>query len=430
MQIDFHYYCIGILARAAGFSDKDAMTIAYASQYVDDATENKHISFTDQQGNFILKIDPVRTAYFGLKANDWSIHKRVFIPFHFIPPEPFDYIHPRSYLDPDDFVTMPGSPFGTILLRKAAQDDNPKRRLCRIGIALHTYADTWSHQGFSGRESEKENALGDIDIWEDGWIPDRFTDQTIEFFTTLIAEETGHGEAGLLPDISFLKWRFRKVLSSDSSERDNVEVFYKAAKSIYNELGAIVDQLKETDPSSFKDPIPWHEISHNLYQCFQDRGEIGDKFSFWDKLDMYTKKDGLEMRCQKWMDTFSKHFCTPTIYSAYDRTSWRNLALNPNLRDPDYNPAEVSWHSSVGDEMSAISPYEGVWSHEKWVQWENDFRYDYDFDNESLAWDNWSEKKFERQAKFILKPEFRDSLWVHFHRAALEQRNIVLEHLP
>jgi hypothetical protein len=146
MQIDFHYYCIGILAHAAGFPDKDAMIIAYASQYVDDATESKPITFTQQEGEIILKIDPVCSAYFGQKANDSSIHKRVYIPFHFIPPEPFDYIHPRSYLDQYDFVSSPGFPFATILLRKATQDENPKRRLCRIGIALHTYADTWSHR--------------------------------------------------------------------------------------------------------------------------------------------------------------------------------------------------------------------------------------------------------------------------------------------
>jgi hypothetical protein len=40
MEKDFHYYCIGVLAKAAGFDKGDALTIAYASQYVDDATES------------------------------------------------------------------------------------------------------------------------------------------------------------------------------------------------------------------------------------------------------------------------------------------------------------------------------------------------------------------------------------------------------
>ena len=41
MQTDFHFYCVAVLARAAGFSPDDALVLAYASQYVDDATEGE-----------------------------------------------------------------------------------------------------------------------------------------------------------------------------------------------------------------------------------------------------------------------------------------------------------------------------------------------------------------------------------------------------
>lgn len=34
MKQDFHFYCIGVLANAAGFSKEEALTIAYSSQYV------------------------------------------------------------------------------------------------------------------------------------------------------------------------------------------------------------------------------------------------------------------------------------------------------------------------------------------------------------------------------------------------------------
>ena len=118
MQKDFHYYCIGILARGAGFNSKDAITIAYASQYVDDATESKPITLTNKDSGFKLRFDPTRTAYFGLKASDWSIHKRVYVPFHFIPPYPFDYTRALAYLKPYKYVTEPGSSFATMLLTK------------------------------------------------------------------------------------------------------------------------------------------------------------------------------------------------------------------------------------------------------------------------------------------------------------------------
>jgi hypothetical protein len=78
MEKDFHYYCIGTLARASGFAPEDALTIAYASQYVDDSTESEPMRI----GEMIF--DPVRTSYEGLRSYDWSVQKRVLIPFHFI----------------------------------------------------------------------------------------------------------------------------------------------------------------------------------------------------------------------------------------------------------------------------------------------------------------------------------------------------------
>ena len=57
MQKDFHYHCIAVLARAAGFRQADALTIAYASQYVDDSTESEPIRVGE------LMFDPVRTAH-------------------------------------------------------------------------------------------------------------------------------------------------------------------------------------------------------------------------------------------------------------------------------------------------------------------------------------------------------------------------------
>ena len=43
MDKDIHYYCVCVLAKAAGFSEADALTIGYASQYVDDSTESEPI---------------------------------------------------------------------------------------------------------------------------------------------------------------------------------------------------------------------------------------------------------------------------------------------------------------------------------------------------------------------------------------------------
>ena len=45
MQIDFHFYTIYALARAAGFMPDNAFTIGYASQHTDDAKYEHALEF-------------------------------------------------------------------------------------------------------------------------------------------------------------------------------------------------------------------------------------------------------------------------------------------------------------------------------------------------------------------------------------------------
>ena len=131
MQIDFHYYAIGVLARAAGFPEEEALAMAYASQYVDDATEEAPFIV---DGGWVV---PVRTAHCSFKSYDPITQKYVFIPFHFIPD--------RHYEDGRlDFVVRPNSGLANELLSEAAREMNERLRLCRIGVALHTLADTWA----------------------------------------------------------------------------------------------------------------------------------------------------------------------------------------------------------------------------------------------------------------------------------------------
>jgi hypothetical protein len=68
MEQDFHYYTIYHLSVLAGFSKSDAQTIAYASQYVDDATESEPIRpFEDQY------FDTARTAHYNLEGFTWNV---------------------------------------------------------------------------------------------------------------------------------------------------------------------------------------------------------------------------------------------------------------------------------------------------------------------------------------------------------------------
>ncbi|RLB17666.1 MAG: hypothetical protein DRG82_05930, partial [Deltaproteobacteria bacterium] len=87
----------------------------------------------------------------------------------------------------------------------------------RIGIALHTYADTWSHQNFTGYE-EKWNS---VFSWRNPF--------------RALAPNIGHADVGHLPDEISCTWndyRFDKPYR----KRKNKEIALEACKRIFQEL--------------------------------------------------------------------------------------------------------------------------------------------------------------------------------------------------
>lgn len=159
MQKDFHYDIIFALAKEAGYSDVGANVIAYASQYVDDNTDREY-TVSDSSGEFYIgfpeKIGtsgnfffPIITQAVDITSFKLSVQRYVYAPFHFIPG--------------DNNVTIKGkkNPLCTTRSCKNAEDlvlsavkskDN-----YRIGVALHTYADTFSHERFSAFHEDWNN---------------------------------------------------------------------------------------------------------------------------------------------------------------------------------------------------------------------------------------------------------------------------------
>ena len=303
MQKDFHYYCIAVLSRAAGFSTKDALTIAYASQYVDDATESEPLNLkTDND----LKFDPVRTAHYSLEAYNWSVQKRIYIPFHFLPTISFE---PPGYTF--TFFTESGSDFGKEVFDEACKENEGILRLCRIGIALHTFADTWAHQRFTGRRNE-ENDVENIYHLKDG----KWHHLIMENILLDMLPKIGHLQAGVFPDQPFLTWKYSGKTNKDMIERNNTEIFLKAAKKIY-------DLLLEVKKSDSNEKIQWEEIEPEINELFKN-----------------PKQDD-EKRCKKWRERF-KNIFENSIFE-YDRRQWRDDALIPKRKkDLDWDEFEPS----------------------------------------------------------------------------------------
>jgi hypothetical protein len=367
MQRDFHYYCIGVLARAAGFNRDDALIIAYASQYTDDSTESELIRLETEEGR--LRFDPVRTSYSGLETIHslaWSAQKRVWIPFHFLPPKPFRPEESQVF----SFMTRPNSTFGQMLLAEAAKEplENYSRRLCRIGVALHTYADSWSHQDFSGRESREENDVETISLRSGS--PNEWHKLGIENLLFDALPFIGHAEAGYFPDLAFQEWKCivggeRKV------ERDNIETFTEAAQAIY-------DHLLPMEKANPVPPVPWDEIEPKVRVLLasKDRKPRGvERYT----LPAYRAYQAamVEKRCERWRKEFGYLFEPEPAKFHYDKEAWRQDAVE-------------------GD----------------------------------TDWDEYSQAEWSKMLPREVKPGFWESLWVNFHRAALRQRHLVLENLP
>jgi hypothetical protein len=279
MEKDFHYYCVAVMARAAGFRAEDALTIGYASQYVDDATEGETI----QVGSLLF--DPVRTAHYGLKAYDWSVQKRVYFPFHFLPSTPM--------ATPDaSFVTTPDSSLAQALLAEVQRTPAGLLRLCWIGVALHAYADTWAHQGFSGRD-DPENDVVALQVRTGGrWK--RLSQHVIFDCLPSIA----HVQAGHLPDQPFAEWRCERPAAAS---RNNQEQFFSAAAAIYGWLKSIAQP-----PYA---PTPWNALAPKIRALFA----VAD--------------EDTERRCEQWQDRFADLF-GPKAF-AYEAQAWREEALGP-----------------------------------------------------------------------------------------------------
>ena len=369
MQKDFHYYCMAVLCRAAGFNPGDALTIAYASQYVDNATESELIRIDTGEG--YLKFDPVCTSYAGLDviaSLAWSAQKRVWVPFHFLPSRPFDAQDPAF-----SFITRPASLFATLLIDQA--DAEPleaySRRLCRFGVALHVYADSWAHQDFSGRKERGENDVEAIYVYDRE--KKRWVYPLAENILFNALPQIGHAEAGHYPDLCYQKWKFTLYTPTASRqiERDNTDLFIEAAHSIYQKLLLV----EKVNPAPV---IPWEGLEPRLRPLFITPGK---KPTALDRSSLQAYgahvAANLEARCRAWQRAFGGWFSEAGQPYAYDRTAWRHAALE-------------------GD----------------------------------VEWDDYSELEWASMLPLRSRPDFWDSLWVHFHRAALRQRHFVLENLP
>jgi hypothetical protein len=196
----FHYYAVKFLALRGGFAEDEAEIIAFSCQLVDRSLIP--IAVESERGKS-YRITPTHHFGFWDKAQE----EEVWIPFHFFPSGDGDAgLRKDGKVEP--MVVRPNSQPVKELLVEALKTRNPYR----VGIALHTYADSWAHQNFIGRNKGFNRT---------------------ESFSPV--PPVGHAQIGRNPDIWSLQWIDPRLIP-ELQIIDNEERFFHAAKKIYQYL--------------------------------------------------------------------------------------------------------------------------------------------------------------------------------------------------
>jgi len=256
MQIDFHHAVTYVCARLAGFSAQEAGIVAHSAQYVDDATAEGEVWF---ENGMIFPRMASAHKMLDYKNTDELRNHRVWLPFHFLPgnsQEPAPTAAPAY--DKDEFmlrcICRPNSHPAQEMMRAVVQRQDRPYALYRLGIAAHTYMDTWAHQGFVGyqhsvnvatgitaQDSHHERSLMDRlkDFFQQDW------DETKSDFVGK-ALPLGHGSVLSYPDRPYLKWAYTNGLGEHVT-RDNPKDFMEAAKQIYQHFRRYRDYPESRD---------------------------------------------------------------------------------------------------------------------------------------------------------------------------------------
>ncbi len=205
MDVEFHYYMTYAIAARAGFSTDDAEIIAYAAQYVDD--NDRFFRIRDRHA-------PKAPAYRNYITQTMNILKpkrelmRIYPLFHFIPGDPLASSAQRRDGKLHWLNTTPDSTNANRIM----DDALASRNLYRIGIASHSYVDTWAHQNFVGYY-DSFNAMRNSIL-------------------SIALPNIGHADAKRLPDWPGAVWTDRRLLP-DRSRVDNTERFMAAAQRLF-----------------------------------------------------------------------------------------------------------------------------------------------------------------------------------------------------
>lgn len=311
MQIDMHYYSTYVLAAAAGFPKESAEVIAYSSQYVDD------------QNTILLRITGTQEGILGIPTAHHPVDagkratqlftrsiddsRLVWVPFHFLPGGEGETFEDRVICRKDSAIA------NEMMQHHIKVASGNTFGLEMMGIVSHVYMDTFSHYGFSGIPSER-NEINELSLRfddHDRSTVEKMKAKLIEFkdsYQTLVGElpHLGHGAAGTYPDMPFLKWDFT-YSDGRTCTRNNPETFLEGCEKLHGHLMAFAKALATAEPHfALTSAVPFSDIKPVIADIL---GQVGES----------------QQRAEYWLTALGEgHFGQIPVCENYDADKWGN----------------------------------------------------------------------------------------------------------
>ena len=289
MQEDMHYYGTLAMALAAGIPQKDAETIAYASQFVDDSTGNDSSEHEDHGLLYGISTahHPLQSFLdrLGAKIKEGTEEQRkIWIPFHFFPGG-------QGSILSEKLLCVKNSDMVQEMLENNLELSIKKPYgLELIGICAHVYMDTFSHYGFSGiASSYNQIKSNSIDFPKEPktltYIKEKFARFMERYVITrgaqVASKYLGHAGVATYPDRPYLQWQFEFIRprpgAGVSCMHNNSETFFEGCKQLH----AFFSKFAKVKYGTEKH-LKFEEIEETVRKVMADEEDMPNRIKAWE----------------------------------------------------------------------------------------------------------------------------------------------------
>jgi hypothetical protein len=280
MQIDMHYYGVYALCRLAGIASSHAQRIAHASQFVDDNVQDENLIFRQ----FHQVLPPFMSAHKPIDVKNANIagQWKVWAAFHFLPGN--EAPHGRFE---EKMICRRNSELAKQIMNTAINACHTEDDLYAVGIAAHSFADTFAHYGFIGISTSwnrvKESSI-QIHVKStriDRYLIGKFN-RFIDGIKGDIAETipVGHGAVATYPDRPYLKWEYSYEKGRRPKvKRENWRDFSLAAQLLHQYFG----RMRAAEPwlGDVADAVNWETCKDAVLAIIKKEGKKHERIDAW-----------------------------------------------------------------------------------------------------------------------------------------------------